>query len=342
MQKQSISSLIRAWLKKRASYIGLILLLMVNYIMVAALKHIDLSAVLYSTLLGGFIGSIIAILDFRKYIKKYYALLNTYYNKSYNLEFLPASTELIEKSYIEIIEALYEDLSLVKRNIERQQQEANDYYTLWTHQIKTPIAAIRVLIQNQDNKPMYKRKEALLLEGELFKIEQYAHMALQYLRLETMSQDLSLKSYRLYDIVANALKKYGVIFIGKELAINVENFDVEVITDEKWLQFVIEQIISNSIKYTYTGNISIKMKDDHTLCISDTGIGIRSEDLPRIFERGFTGYNGRMDKKSTGIGLYLCKRVINKLSHSLEVKSNIGEGTSVYIGFEMQETYEKD
>ncbi len=337
MQKQTKIGYIQGWMKKRRLSITFILLLMANYVIVAALMHLDLDAVIYSTFLGSFVGIGIALWDLKNYIKRYEILLNAYHNRQYELKDLPDVLDAIEAGYQALIEAYYEAFTLQGEQMARKNEEANDYYTLWTHQIKTPIAAMKLILQNRQNK-WEEPKEQFLLEGELFKIEQYAEMALGYLRVESLSQDLVLKPYKLYDIVAAALKKYAICFIGKKLSIEVEAFEDVVITDEKWLQFVIEQIISNSMKYTPSGRVTIKMKDEQTLMISDTGIGIQDEDLPRIFERGFTGYNGRMDKKSTGIGLYLCKKITYKLGHTLEVSSKIGQGTSFYIGFPVEET----
>ncbi|MBE6022881.1 MAG: HAMP domain-containing histidine kinase [Cellulosilyticum sp.] len=336
MERQTKIGYIKAWLKKRALVISLTLLIMGNYVMVAWLMHLDLEAIWYSTFLGLFVGIATALWDLKTYIKKYEMLLRVYHNRAYGLEDLPETFDLVEMGYQELIKVYYEAFTRQGQQMARQREEANDYYTLWTHQIKTPIAAIKLILQNRQAQ-VYDSKEQLLLERELFKIEQYAQMALGYLRVESLSEDLVLKQYKLHDIVASALKKYAVCFIGKKLSIDLADFEDSVITDEKWLQFVIEQILSNSIKYTPSGCITIQMKDAQTLMISDTGIGIQSEDLPRIFQRGFTGYNGRMDKKSTGIGLYLCKKITGKLGHTLEVSSKLGEGTSFYIGFPISE-----
>lgn len=334
MEKKSLGELLWAWLKARYKIIGLYILLMSIYQIVGLLSHLELSALTYSAYLFCFIGICCSILDIRKYVKTYQALLDTNQNKMMTLEHLPKANDLKEAAYQEIIFGIYEEMQSVKAQMKRQAAEANDYYTLWAHQIKTPIAAMHLLLQSEAY-----HASSLALEQELFKVEQYAEMALQYLRLESISSDLVLSSYGLYDIAAQALKKYAVRFIGKKLSLEFEPFDDTVITDEKWLQFVIEQILSNSIKYTPEGKISIRMENPQTLVISDTGIGIHTEDLPRIFDRGFTGYNGRMDKKSTGIGLYLCKKVTQKLSHDIKVTSKIGEGTSVYIIFKKEEEY---
>lgn len=161
-------------------------------------------------------------------------------------------------------------------------------------------------------------------------------MVLQYLRLDSSSTDFVLKKYRLEDIVKQAVRKYAKIFIRKKISLNLQELDCEVLTDEKWLVFVVEQLLSNALKYTNKGSISIYMEPQggKTLVIEDTGIGIAAEDLPRVFEKGFTGYNGRADKKSTGIGLYLCKRILCKLSHTITIESTVGKGTSVKINLD--------
>ena len=177
---------------------------------------------------------------------------------------------------------------------------------------------------------------------ELFKIEQYAEMALYFARLDSLSSDLLFRSCNVREIVKQAVKKYSVLFLRSGLSFRMEEFDIKAVTDEKWLSFVVEQVFSNALKYTHEGGIAIYGADAegsmiqgnaYYLVIEDTGIGIRESDLPRIFERGFTGYNGRMDKKSTGIGLYLCEQIMRRMSHTIRVESAPGKGTKVILGF---------
>ncbi|MGB4496697.1 MAG: ATP-binding protein, partial [Bacillota bacterium] len=203
--------------------------------------------------------------------------------------------------------------------------------TTWAHQIKTPIAAMRLLLQSEQSET-----NSELLE-QLFKVEQYVEMVLQYLRLENISSDLVLKEHSLDTIVKQAVRKYSNSFIRKKIKLNYAELNHNVLTDEKWLVFVIEQILSNALKYTDSGEISIYMDDEmpDTLVIEDTGIGIAEEDLPRVFERGFTGYTGRIDKKATGIGLFLCKQILDRLSHTITIESQVGEGTKVKIGLDV-------
>ena len=205
-----------------------------------------------------------------------------------------------------------------------------NFYTIWAHQIKTPIAAMRLLLQSEND-----GQSTELLE-QLFKIEQYVEMVLQYLRIEGKSSDLVLKRSPLNRMIKKAIRKYSSFFIRKKIKLNYEEFEMDVLTDEKWLVFVIEQILSNALKYTSSGEISIYRDEQYpqVLIIEDTGIGIAQEDLPRIFEKGYTGFNGRYDIKSTGIGLYLCKRILKNLSHTIAIESVIGKGTKVKIGLD--------
>ena len=127
------------------------------------------------------------------------------------------------------------------------------------------------------------------------------------------------------------MKKFSGEFISRKIGLSYEKIEEDVLTDEKWLSFVVEQVLSNALKYTMTGTVSIYMEEPHILCIRDTGIGIAPEDLPRIFEKGYTGYNGRMDKKASGIGLYLCRRICDNLGHRIWAQSEPDKGTTIRI-----------
>ena len=178
------------------------------------------------------------------------------------------------------------------------------------------------------------------LSMELFHIEQYVEMVLQYLRLESPDPDLAIRSVEVDSCVRQAVRKYARSFIRKKIALDFRETGMEVVTDEKWLVFVLGQLLSNALKYTKKGTIRIYGKDGF-LSIEDTGIGITAEDLPRIFEKGYTGYNGRLDKKSTGIGLYLCQKVLKKLGHGITITSVPGKGPKAVLRF-VQEKREYD
>lgn len=189
------------------------------------------------------------------------------------------------------------------------------------HQIKTPISVMRMVLQSEDT------KEHRELAAELFRIEQYVEMVLGYLRLNSESSDYVFQEYKLDTIIKQAVHKYASQFVRKRIQLRYEPTEITVLTDEKWLLFIIEQLLSNAIKYTHEGSITITVTPDKIIKISDTGIGIAAEDIPRIFEKGFTGYNGRADKKSTGLGLYLCRTAADRLSHKISVQSEAGTGT---------------
>ena len=243
-------------------------------------------------------------------------------------EQLPEPDGALEAQYQALVRALDADRRAQMTRSQRSYQDLVEYYTVWAHQIKTPIAAMRLLLQDADTD-----EQRALLE-QLQSVEQYVEMVLGYLRLESPSSDYVIRNYLLDDIVRQAVRKFASQFIRRKLRLEYTPLNVSVITDEKWLLFVIEQVLSNALKYTRSGTVSITLEAPKTLCIRDTGIGIAPEDLPRVFEKGYTGSNGRTDKRATGIGLYLCRRILAKLGHSITIVSTPGVGTTVRIGLE--------
>ena len=233
------------------------------------------------------------------------------------------------------LEALFfEKLTLLEmdkknRAIEEREKlnDLMDYYTLWAHQIKTPIAASSLLVGEIEDKKVKNQ-----LEQELFKIESYVNIVLQYLRLESFHEDLVLKKENLEDLVKEIVKKYAIFFIQKGLSLNLHDLDRTIITDKKWFVVILEQVLSNSLKYTSQGGIEIYFQED-TLYIKDSGLGIQDADLLRVFERGFSGYNGRLTQQSSGLGLYLSKKIADELGHQISIASQVGQGTTVMIGF---------
>lgn len=191
---------------------------------------------------------------------------------------------------------------------------------------------MRLLLQSDDASGIPETKE---LAAELFSIEQYVEMALQFLRLGSSSTDYRFVSCELDDILRGVIRKFAPVFIRKKISLQYEPVCRQITTDEKWLSFVLEQILSNALKYTKKGFIRIYMDEDqeNTLVIEDSGIGINPEDLPRIFEKGYTGFNGRLDKRASGIGLYLCKRILTNLSFGITITSTPGEGTKAFLDF---------
>lgn len=242
------------------------------------------------------------------------------------LEQLP-EPENIHEAYMEdMIRKLNKVRMETEENRKRSYREMTDYYTMWVHQIKTPIAALRLLLSEEAE----KNKAAL---GEVFRVEEYVDMVLGYLRTEDMSADMKFSECSLDAIIREQIHKYAAVFIGKKLTLSYDGTEKRVLTDPKWLGFVIGQCLSNALKYTKTGGIRIYMSESRpsTLVMEDTGIGIRQEDLPRVFERGFTGSNGREESRSTGIGLYLAGKIMKKLKHNISIESQQGRGTRVFF-----------
>ncbi|MED5830732.1 sensor histidine kinase [Streptococcus anginosus] len=225
------------------------------------------------------------------------------------------------------IRTLEKDKKELKIQHQEKQSDLLDYYTLWVHQIKTPIAASKLLVQDLQEQT-FKNK----LEQELFKIDSYTNLVLQYLRLESFHDDLVVEKENIEDLVKEVVKKYTLFFIQQGLSLNLHDLNHTVITDKKWFLVILEQVLSNSLKYTKQGSIEIFFQED-TLHMKDTGLGIQNSDLLRVFERGFSGYNGRLTHQSSGLGLYLSKKIADKLGHELHLHSVVGEGTTVMITF---------
>ena len=286
--------------------------------------------VLYVALLWLLAGLTACMTGFSNYRKKLQQLTLVATAPDINLSRMDTPSDQIESLQQDIMHRLNQMRMNVETAGQKSLEEMTDYYTMWAHQIKTPIAAMRLLLQEEDT-PLSRE-----MQSELFQTEQYVQMALQYLRMEKMTSDLVFARYDLDALIRQAVRKYAPLFIRRKIILSYEPVHCEVLTDEKWLVFVLEQILSNALKYTKSGSIHIYLSPDapKTLVIEDTGIGIAPEDLPRIFEKGYTGCNGRADKRSTGIGLYLCRQIMEKLSHTIRIESEMGVGTKVYLGLD--------
>lgn len=289
------------------------------------LYHLPLYAVLYPAALCFAIGIIFFLIDFHQVCMRHHTLTRLQAWQNDIVAGLPSCENIIDEDYHALIDKLCREAHLSAEEAACRYRNMVDYYTVWAHQIKTPIAAMQLSLQSEDT-PQSRR-----LLQDLRRIEQYVEMVLTFLRLGSDSTDYLFKTYDLDSIVRPAVKKFAGEFIGKKLTLRYAPLNVSVLTDEKWLSFVIEQIISNAVKYTDSGEVSIYMESPKTLCIADTGIGIPPEDLPRIFENGYTGWGGRTDKRASGIGLYLCKQICSRLGHGLYASSDPGRGTVMRI-----------
>ena len=298
------------------------------------LYRLPLGAVGYAALVCLFLLLVWLAVDYRRFAVRLRLLRRLEQEITLSTEQLPEPDGALEAQYQALVRALDADRRARLTRSQQGYQELVEYYTVWAHQIKTPIAAMRLRLQSEDSDSSRRLLADLGRIEQLQSVEQYVEMVLGYLRLESPSSDYVIRNYALDDIVRQVVRKYASQFIRRRLRLEYTPLNVSVITDEKWLLFVIEQVLSNALKYTRSGSVSITLEAPKTLCIRDTGIGIAPEDLPRVFEKGFTGCNGRTDKRATGIGLYLCRRILEKLGHTIAITSTVGEGTTVRIGLQ--------
>lgn len=324
----------------------------------------------YAAVLDAILLLITVLVGFFRYSSKVKALSNALKRPVEEQSQLFEPTDDVEQLYTRLLENQSIARSESESSAAIRQSQMRDYYSMWVHQIKTPISAMKLLLEAEREElgqlicddeqsqchigdmtggnigAALKQQAALTelsdnvasFEDELFRIEEYVSMALQYQRVSSTENDFVLEKVSVDGVIRDTIKKYAKIMIRKHIGIDYSGTGQEVYTDGKWLAFMLEQILSNAIKYTPHGVVTIETaeeKDRFFITIKDTGIGIKAEDLPRVFEKGYTGYNGHADKKATGIGLYLCRQMADKLGHTIRMESEIGKGTKVWIGFEL-------
>ena len=323
--------ILKSYLKKNIKvYILFIVFILIFFIMFY-LYNLPLEALIYTGSFCFLAALIASFSDYANYKESYKKLNFLEQNILNDLEALPKSLDIRIDYYHKIIEKLYEELEKLTQENRQKNTDMVDYYSMWVHQIKTPIAAMNFLLDNEE-------VDQKILQQELFKIERYVEMVLTYIRLDSTSSDYVITKINLDEVVKDTVKKYAALFINKKIKLNYVSHETMVISDKKWLSFAFEQILGNSVKYSSTnGEITIETFENK-LVIEDKGIGIKEEDLPRIFEKGFTGFNGRYEKKSSGLGLYLCKKTLDKLGHHIEISSTVGKGTRVEITFPKEDT----
>ena len=225
-------------------------------------------------------------------------------------------------------ERLLNENENLKSEMLNQKDDLNAYFLMWLHQIKTPMTVSKLLLEKPDDTTNTK------LKMQLMYIEQYINMAMNYLKMIDHSTDMDITEVNLDDIIKNLLKKYSLLFIHNHISLEYQSNLTYVISDSQWLTILIEQILSNALKYTENGKIAIQyLEEKHALEIRDTGIGIRSEDIPKIFDRGYSGFNGRMNEKSSGLGLYLARKISERLNIQIEVESKLSKGSIFRLVF---------
>lgn len=290
------------------------------------LYDVRMEPILYTTFLLILFVLPFALWDLRRTYQKCGRLKNTEQAKVPVIPDLPTAGTLMEENYQRVIKEILQAWQNERANQRKINAERDDYYTLWTHQIKTPIYSMDLMLQTGDTTPSKWKTE-------LLQISRYVDMALKYLQLDNQYYDLCLERVELLPLAQEAIKKYSVILIAKRINIDLHDLNSTILTDRKWLLFILEQLVSNAAKYTEQGSIAIYQPTPLQICVSDTGIGIAAEDLPRLFEKGYTGFNGRIHQKSTGCGLYMCKKVSALLGCTFSISSQVNIGTTVTVNF---------
>lgn len=295
------------------------------FLPVFCLYRLDWEPFLYTSLLYELIWLLLWAAGWIRYHEKQKKLLTWKQSVLTGWEEIPDAETAPEQHYVDMIRILGEKARTLSEAQQQDREQLRSYYTVWVHQIKTPISVMRMMLQAEDT------EEHRALMTELFRIEQYAEMALNYIRLEESDTDLVIRNADLDSVIRGCIRKYAPQLIAQKLAIRYDGTELKVMTDEKWLSFILEQLLSNAVKYTPSGSVTIRVAPEGLLTVTDTGIGIAPEDLPRIFEKGFTGENGHRDKRATGLGLYLCRKTADRLGIRLTAESRVGKGTCITL-----------
>lgn len=326
---------IREYVKDHMKWIVVIIFVIMLTTGILILNDISMHEIYYAIGINLFVTALVLASDWNRYRQKFDLLqrLSDREHQVINISNVEqAINEMtkvseLEREYDIVLKAILSQQVEMQNRQEDRQRQMQDYYGMWVHQIKTPISALRLLLQQKD---MDSNEE----QTELFRIEQYVDMALQYIRIDATDHDFVIEEISLEKVLRSSVRKFARQFVTKKISLDFKPTQAKVITDAKWIGFVVDQILSNAIKYTSKGKVAIyveQTKETTSIVIEDTGIGIRAEDLPRICEKGYTGYNGRANQHATGIGLYLCNQIINKLGHRMNITSEQGKGTKVEI-----------
>lgn len=327
MSERHWGRLLRGWLGSVRGVALTALLIPAAFILMHLLGRGEVRELFYTLLLIGFGLLYAGVRSFVGYARKQILLWDALKHLPPEADALPEGTNEPERCY-RALAAAYQTAQREALSREAQaERERLDYFTLWVHQIKTPISALDLMAQSGE--PVSHE----LLRQETFKIGQYADMALGYQRLQTLSADLALTEVPLYPLCAALVKRLRPIFLYRRIRLEMPPFEGTALSDPKWLGMAVTQVLTNALKYTPEGGcITVGLENPLVLAVRDTGPGIPAEDLPRVFERGFTGGAGRRGSdpdKSTGIGLYLCKQACDKLGHHVRIDCPAGGGTRV-------------
>ena len=317
-------SFFKGYLKERWKRLLMLLLFACIFAFSFWVYRLPVRAVIYPCALCLLFGAVFAAYDITKAYRRHKFFKELHRRNTELISALPEPEGIVDSDYQQLISVLKEKIAEITAQTDSRIRDTVDYYTVWAHQIKTPIAAMRLTLQKEDV------PEARRLASELSRIEQYVEMVLVFVRLGSDYSDYVFARQDIDEIIRSSVKKFASEFIDRRIRLEYDSVDIQAVTDEKWFAFVVEQLLSNALKYTREGSIKI-YSEGKVLCIKDTGIGIAPEDLPRVFDKGYTGCNGRTDRRASGLGLYLCRRICQNLGIDISISSTVGEGTTVRL-----------
>lgn len=317
-------SFFKGYLKERWKRLLMLLLFACIFAFSFWVYRLPVRAVIYPCALCLLFGAVFAAYDIAKAYRRHKFFEELHRRNTELISALPEPEGIVDFDYQQLISVLKEKIAEITAQTDSRIRDTVDYYTVWAHQIKTPIAAMRLTLQKEDV------PEARRLASELSRIEQYVEMVLVFVRLGSDYSDYVFARQDIDEIIRSSVKKFASEFIDRRIRLEYDSVDIQAVTDEKWFAFVVEQLLSNALKYTREGSIKI-YSEGKVLCIKDTGIGIAPEDLPRVFDKGYTGCNGRTDRRASGLGLYLCRRICQNLGIDISISSTVGEGTTVRL-----------
>lgn len=313
--------MIRAYLKEYSRWYMMYVLLSLIFLLTFYLYHLPLSYFISSLIFNGTILIIISLYWYWKFYQKIRTLQHfVNVRELKNLDFLQAPSDLAYKAALEkLLERQAED----RLNYKTREENLQQLIKMWSHQMKVPISAISLMAQTNQLKQGDVQSQLLRLENDLARL-------LNYIKFSQNQSDFRFEKCQVREILVDLIKKNQVFFLQKDISLTIEG-EWEINSDKKWLSFAFSQILDNAIKYSKKGgHITILIQENQVL-IEDTGMGILKEDIPRLFEEGFTGYNGHEHQKATGLGLYMAKKVLDSLELAIKIDSQIDEGTQVYI-----------
>ncbi len=284
---------------------------------------------LYTSVLNVSLLLVFFLIRFFFFYKRIHKFISTLNNLEFDNHFDSHDFSLIENIALLKLQALLKNSQTADAQHRDLILEQEEYFMLWLHQIKTPIAAMDLLLQKNKTGDDFQMRKALL------SIDSYTQMALHYLKLQTKNSDLDFAEFSVDTALQNIFRKYRCFFIYKNIVLNYEPVNLSIITDSILFETMIEQIISNALKYSCLNQespeISVFVESSNSIVIKDNGVGISASDLPKVFDKGYSGQNGKNMEKATGIGLYLAKKIADNINCKIEIESELGAGTSVRV-----------